>query len=453
VTEDLYTCEFEDDLPPNVITKIENVAGTHNPVTNDESNVKAFSLVNNTLTLFPTGLDTEFPALVGIKFQNTPLEFISNNDLKLLVDLKYIGITNAKLQFLPTDVFKLNINLEVVDLSGNPIQFIEGNIFATIVAATVKFIDLSEFPCELDQVTASDSSAFTALKSELQSGKCTAALIKEQIEELESASGKLITQLSNCTATRDTFKTENDQCLQANAKCLKDLEEKTDLMTPANGTCKFMNFENLYTCIANDISILSTADQVKVWSGTHKVGQSDSKVLSLVIKDLNVKLLPKNVTTTFTALNTLIVDKTGLSSISKADLAGYNNLVKMVITSNNIESIEASSFDGLTKVEVLNLSGNKIQALPLKFFDKMTALAYLDISSNDITQLRYDLVPAKNSIEEFYANGINLKSFDYSLVYRLKKADIIEFSGLVCNQTKTRTNSFISFFNRILDDC
>jgi Leucine-rich repeat (LRR) protein len=484
ITDELYTCEFLTDLP-DANSIIQNVEGEHVD-SKTKADVQIFSFANKELTFFPTSLINEFPALIGIKIDWTNLEYIGNNDLKDLPLLKYIGVTNSKLSYLPKNIFKDNVNLEIIDLKANPIVFIEGDVFATITVAGVKLVDFTGFTCALTLSTANEAT-FSELKAEITAGKCLEQatsvletyvprlrtelsknylldeknlLQQEEINELKVNASVLQSELDTlegdletCSSSLTTSQEGLGTCSSENDQCKKDLEQQIDLTKPVNGTCRFMNYNDIYSCVANNISIETAADQVKEWSGDHKEGKTAASILSLVIKDLNVKLLPRNVATTFTALNTLVVENTGLSSVTKADLTGYEKLVEISLTMNNLTVIEVGSLDGLVKLEVVILSQNRIQALPLKFFEKLTLLKHLDVSSNDITQLRYDLIPATNSIQKFYANGLYLKNIDYSLIYRLKKAAIIQFSGSSCNETKIETDTFISFFNLVLENC
>ena len=86
-------------------------------------------------------------------------------------------------------------------------------------------------------------------------------------------------------------------------------------------------------------------------------------------------------------------------------------------------------------------------------FAQLTAMKKIILNKNQLTAIRADNVPTKNIIEYFSATGNQLSKVESSLVWKLKDATLIDFTGNGCNYKFEAPDKFINFYSTILTKC
>lgn len=236
----------------------------------------------------------------------------------------------------------------------------------------------------------------------------------------------------------------------------QEMELDAERCLDVNGTCRFTNIStNGYTCIAHNIEIRAPGVAVN-WTGTHiSSSVKDIQVNTLLIKEIIVEYVPKNIGSTFRRLRNLIIQNCGLKKLSKDNFIDMILLENIIITSNNISSIDAGLFDDLYLLKSLDLSKNEIKILPAKIFVELSYLSIIKLDGNQLTTLRPDFLSSSNSVKYFSATNNKLAKVDVSFVWRMKGATFIDFSGNGCNAifNQSAGNSYIDFYSHVLSKC
>lgn len=91
-------------------------------------------------------------------------------------------------------------------------------------------------------------------------------------------------------------------------------------------------------------------------------------------------------------------------------------------------------------IEYIDLSSNKITKIPDNFFSDLKNLNFLNLNGNLLTSFDENLLPAENSIKEFYGNENQLQKISNKFIKNLKSAEIIELIGNSCVDNKFNRN-------------
>lgn len=110
--------------------------------------------VQSKLKYIPGGLKKYYPNLVGLYFDETPLQILTEKNMEQFgTDLIHFHVTKSLITYLSKNLFKHNPNLKFLSLSNNPIQYIELGFFDVITrmddlllfdVRNIKCIDLKE---------------------------------------------------------------------------------------------------------------------------------------------------------------------------------------------------------------------------------------------------------------------------------------------------------------------
>jgi Leucine-rich repeat (LRR) protein len=238
---------------------------------------------------------------------------------------------------------------------------------------------------------------------------------------------------------------------------MEELEASAEKCLDVNGTCRFVQDKTYgYTCIAHGIEMKSEEEEAAVeWTGSHSsVGLNNTEVVGLVMKGLNVAFIPKGVADAFTQLRSLVINNCGLKTIKKENFEGLEKLERLEVTDNEGLSLSAGVFDSLSDLIHLDLSDNSITSLPSKIFSKLSNLEVLLLNENQLSSVKYDLVPSANKIVRLEAVDNRLAKLDVTFVWRLNKAEVIDFSGNGCGYSyNLESDSFLEFYAKILSNC
>lgn len=509
-----YTCTVVT-TPILPRSNVATFSGTHVGPSGDVD-VRLLRVEGTSFFALPTNIESKFTALEGISINKADFQVLTSSDLAPFASsLIYFAVTHSKLSFLEEKLFETLTALKFVDFAGNPIQYVDPAAFDGPTLAVLRppstscvgFDAIYENAAIIAFIADLPTSTSTCVKPKALQ---TALRLKilEHLDDIvlkNAAEDKLAqceSDLEGCEntvepqcpttpqpdddddettkePTTDPTETPDEDCavqlqlqiIETNlyrnytevceaekAKLeaeIEDLEGELDAYMPSNITCRFKETDDGYTCAGHGLIIKSAGNQKISWTGSHDNGKTNANVESLLIKDQETQFLPSDVGKTFTALTSLIVDASKLQKIGSKDFATLTKLEKVAITGNQIKTIEGKAFDALTNLKSLNLRNNQIGILPAKIFFQLNQLTFLDLGENKINQFRYDLVPAGNKLEEFYADNNPNQYVDIIFIWQMSKAKIIDLRETKCNLffNVTITPSFKAFFNEIVGKC
>ncbi|KAL7015160.1 hypothetical protein ACKWTF_016311 [Chironomus riparius] len=384
-------------------------------------------------------------------------------------EISALNISNeeykSKYEFANLTLFTLNLTLSNLNVINEELLSNYENASSTI----------TNLESQITTLNASNEDC----KSNYESANTTMFTLNLIISNLSASYGELVLNCENANSTILTLEstimklnTTNEQCklkydnlnqsfnaLQLHADELElqieDLDVKVEKCLDVNGTCRFTNGTNGYTCIAHNITITNLTDTEIVWTGTHNPNTfKDQNVHALILRDLDIQYMPNTIGSTFADIKTIIVRNCGLKRLSSSDFKDLDVLATLEITFNNIETFDLEAFDSLASLETLNLSENKIKSLPSKIFAMLPNLRSLSLDQNELTSIKADYIATSNSIKYFSATNNLISKVESSFVWKLRSATVVNFSGNGCNQIFNSTiGSYITFYSAILSKC
>lgn len=102
---------------------------TEAPRGKNATDVKIFFATVRVVRYIPKRLEVLFPTLIGLRFENTQLSYVSKNDLKPYPNLRLFTSILNRIEFLEEDLFINNPFLEFVSFRSNQIKYIHPNVF------------------------------------------------------------------------------------------------------------------------------------------------------------------------------------------------------------------------------------------------------------------------------------------------------------------------------------
>ncbi len=106
-----------------------------------------------------------------------------------------------------------------------------------------------------------------------------------------------------------------------------------------------------------------------------------------------------------TALTTLSLIETPLTSLPDGIFDGLTALTELNLEDNQLATLPAGIFDGLNALTSLNLTSNELATLPADIFDELTALRHLDLTSNALTTLPADIFDGLTALTDLRLHG------------------------------------------------
>lgn len=485
ITDDQYSCDLQSDLPhlDPVTLKVNN---THLD-TNTDSQVTALLITDRTIFQIPK-LAGIFTDLKYIKITKAlKLKYLRKDSIAEYNEkLEHLIIQESAIEVLETDLFSGFEKLVTIDLQKNKIFYIAADVFSgltvlsNIMLAENECKTTANLPADIGNCQASAVVSCTTFIEGIDASTCKPEAISidkflnyqkiisgleldaytaEEIHKALNNNFDLLKEERNSlTADYNAAKLQITS-LQSDIDILiskiAKLEAQAEKCLNIAGTCRFIvDSTNGYSCIGHNININSTGQEV-TWTGTHQPGSTAKSVYGLILRDLTVNYMPKNIGLTFLNLKNLIIQNCGLKKLSSSDFVSLKQLESIQIVSNEIASIEAGVFDVFESLETLDLSNNKIKSLPSKIFAQLKSLTSINLNTNELTSIKSDFLPAANKIQSFTAKDNKLTLVESAFVWRLRTANLIDFSGNVCNQKydEEASSNYIEFYNAILKKC
>lgn len=141
-----------------------------------------------------------------------------------------------------------------------------------------------------------------------------------------------------------------------------------------------------YTCRAN-VVFVGDPYEVSSVSQNHSEGESDETVLSLEIRNQNVKQAPRGFGKFFRNLAALFIYASQLENISFDDLSGLDNLVQIDLNYNNLIKLDPNVFDGNPGLTAIGLANNPSLHINHLHFVKLLYLEFLYVTPSKCTSI------------------------------------------------------------------
>lgn len=122
------------------------------------------------LIFFPQNLENIFPNLIGISISSSQLTEVTQNDLKVFSQLKYLWLPHNQIKYLRGDVFAYNTKLEVVVMYSNLIAHIDPTMFNNL--SELRVLNLAKNECKSLTLTDTRLAVETQVKK-IQNKECT----------------------------------------------------------------------------------------------------------------------------------------------------------------------------------------------------------------------------------------------------------------------------------------
>jgi hypothetical protein len=131
--ESVYMCNVQNfDIFNQNRVKVDKASGEHFDGKNDKD-VRGFAIFRAyNLHYFPEGIDKVFVNIFWIAIHKSNLNEISQSDLKVFPELKYLYLDENQLEVLNADLFKYNTKLELIWIYKNPFKHIDAKVFSSL---------------------------------------------------------------------------------------------------------------------------------------------------------------------------------------------------------------------------------------------------------------------------------------------------------------------------------
>lgn len=164
--------------------------------------------------------------------------------------------------------------------------------------------------------------------------------------------------------------------------------------------CKFetSTFINGYPVVYN--CLVEGKDCSTLLKGIHKQNKSDLSVQSATLVGCSIQKFPSLLSCEFDNLERLCISGCGLTSITKEDLKGFENLKILWLDNNLIEELPGDLFNSMRALENVSFYKNKIEKIDGALFAAIPNILKFDLRYNQKFNLIYE-TDKGNSFEDF----------------------------------------------------
>jgi len=178
--------------------------------------------------------------------------------------------------------------------------------------------------------------------------------------------------------------------------------------------------ETFYRCV---ISKQPIHDKIFKLIGSHKEDKTNNDVTYVEFRYCTVTRVPQGLTKIFPNLKFLEIFESQLKTVTKADLAEYQNLEKFICRNNEVEFLPGDLFEGFKNLQYISFNGNKLQIVEPNILDGLDNLKHVDfwrnsnydkcysIYKNTSANVTLDEVHAQLFEKFFSSNPENVKNF------------------------------------------
>ncbi|XP_070504578.1 protein roadkill-like [Chironomus tepperi] len=117
--------------------------------------------------------------------------------------------------------------------------------------------------------------------------------------------------------------------------------------------------------------------------GTHKsASRGNEHVDCALFADCKLTKVPQGLTRIFPNLKVLYIQYSGLTTITKSDLAEYKNLERIYINLTSIKFLPGDLFDGFKNLEAIGFNDNKLELIEPNILDGLDNLKHVNFEDN-----------------------------------------------------------------------
>lgn len=208
-----------------------------------------------------------------------------------------------------------------------------------------------------------------------------------------------------------------------------------------NILCNFMFTNNFYTCQLSGITILDNENTNIVIGGVHQPGYSDSQVQLVAIVQSNVPFIITQAFTTFTSLNIMVLEGSGLLRIQSNAFLNAQNLWILIISNNpGLREIPANAFLGATSLIVIELFDNQVDTIHEMAVNGLNTLESLFLTRNPLTELPTNVLAPLTRLQQVSLSSNRLTRIEARLFANNSQ---IMFLNLSDNQINAIERTFL----------
>lgn len=152
--------------------------------------------------------------------------------------------------------------------------------------------------------------------------------------------------------------------------------------------CNIQHFHersSVYTCCLYKKDLTNDT----TFFGEHLFGCSNDDVRGIALANCQFSHFPGELAKIFPNLDHMAING-GLEQISKADLAGFENLKFLDLQGCHVEVLPADLFENTPNLEVIYFSHNRIASIGEHLLRPLTQLKYIDFRGNACIDEVYD---------------------------------------------------------------
>ena len=384
------------------------------------SNITTVIIYEQQTLFLPQRIGIRFPFLTELSVKSSGLYEISQKSFKDMKSLETLCLKTNKIIEIPSDTFDELENLLNLDLSYNNIQKLEKEVFKGLKKLEVLHLD---------------SNKIVSINSDVLKPLLNLQELFLHNNNIEFISANLLTPLKQLT---NVDLSAND-CIDMSHPDLTLADIETQIIdsciAPIGFHCIYEvgveNSETESVCKAQNLTVEFPKTKVS------QIEPENNEIsTTLIIDNQSIQFLPFKLALFFPELEKLVVENSQLSSLYRHDFKNFNKLRTLEIRRNNLTFIEEGAFDEVKDIGYLDLSHNSINSLPSKIFLNLVHLRTLILSHNKIEKFTADVLPRKNSIEEFHVDNNELELIETKILRYLRKAKLIDLTENVCIDLK-----------------
>lgn len=461
---DLKTCEsfrccIVNDL---VITSPYDTITSVNGNT-DPSDYYSLIIRNQTVKFVPGNIASFFPQLEELEISNSNLEWIEQENIKELTNLKTLNLEKNKLGILEEGLFDFHTKLETITIRDNKLNFvheyivhhltnlrifdIENTECATHIFNSCTIFLWSEFKENCKQAYDYRDFIRDRLYSYCQSWEDAYKIYKRHVDEkrnnlqLKKDDSIWVTRrLKSCDSNLDAALANFRQQKLISSDMTEFIDKPNDslvidIFCPGGLECLVREFK---VSFAN----------LSIESEKYK----DVEIRILHIHQQPTLFLPQNLAEHFPHLNDLRVIECGLYEVDFSVFEGLD-LFNLNLTKNKIRDVPVNTFADLANLHELDLSFNKIHMLHDDVFVSLKSLQKLCLNNNYLTSITVELLRNLENVRSLFLQENQLKFIGATLLTPLTSLELVDLSGNVCINMSRPASSLIDIEEIIIDNC
>lgn len=141
---------------------------------------------------------------------------------------------------------------------------------------------------------------------------------------------------------------------------------------------------SVYTCHVNEVRITNPNTEIRIPRNNHLPDKSNEDIQGLQFINSCLQFFPRNLHLTFPRLTYLRLRNCGLTTISRKDLIGLENLEFLSIHTNELQSLPSNLFFGMYKLKSISFYCNNLEHVSSKIFRPLLRndLRFVDLGRN-----------------------------------------------------------------------